>query len=73
MAGRIKIDSERCKGCDLCVRVCPPHILVIGANPNSKGYYTVEMQDESKCTGCTFCALVCPDLALEVYRLEQGE
>lgn len=73
MAGRVRIDSERCKGCDLCVRACPQHILAIGQNPNSKGYYSVEMQDEKKCTACSFCALVCPDLALEVYRLEKGE
>lgn len=75
MAGVLKINTERCKGCSLCVSVCPPKILSIGQAVNSKGHYAVQQTDEDRCIGCAFCALICPDLALEVYRTEkkQGE
>ncbi|CAA7599974.1 4Fe-4S ferredoxin-type, iron-sulphur binding domain protein [Acididesulfobacillus acetoxydans] len=69
----VEIKTERCKGCGLCVSVCPKKVLEIGETANSKGYYAVIMQDEDKCIGCAFCALMCPDLALEVYRAEKGE
>jgi len=69
----VKINTERCKSCGLCVHACPKNILVIGEVANSKGYYTVEVTDQSECIACAFCALICPDLALEVYREEKGE
>ena len=73
MASHVKINSERCKGCGLCVHACPKKILAIGEVANGKGHYAVAMQDDSKCISCAFCALICPDLALEVYRFEKGE
>ena len=69
----VKINTERCKSCGLCVYVCPKKILSIGEVANSKGFYTVEVKDQRECIGCAFCALICPDLALEVYREEKGE
>lgn len=67
MAGKIKIDSERCKGCGLCVTVCPQNVITIAEKSNSKGYFPAEPTGPG-CTGCTNCAVVCPDCAIEVYR-----
>jgi len=36
--GRIKIDRERCKGCELCVHFCPKGCIVIDESYNSRGY-----------------------------------
>ncbi len=72
MQGRVAVDTERCKGCGLCVHACPQGILAIGQRANGKGYYVVEMLTEKGCKGCSFCALICPDLALEVF-VEKGE
>lgn len=69
----VKINSERCKSCGLCVYACPKKILSIGEVANSKGFYPVAIKDETECIGCAFCALICPDLVLEVYREEKGE
>lgn len=67
--GKINIDKERCKGCELCIKFCPHSLIVIKKNLNNSGFYVAEFLDkDSKCTGCTFCALVCPEIAIEVYR-----
>jgi len=67
MAGKIVIDTERCKGCGLCVAVCPKGSIVICEKSNKKGYFPAQ-QANAECTGCALCALVCPDAAIEVYR-----
>jgi 2-oxoglutarate ferredoxin oxidoreductase subunit delta len=67
MAGKIIIDTERCKGCGLCVVVCPKDGIAISKKSNKKGYFPAESVN-SDCTGCAMCAIVCPDAAIEVYR-----
>lgn len=80
MKGRIEIDEERCKGCGLCITVCPKKQIEISDNLNTKGYYPARFkeadageQDPIKCTGCALCAVTCPDVAIEVYREEKAE
>ncbi len=65
---QVKIDIERCKGCELCTTVCPKEILQLSKNMNKKGYLVIEILDEEKCIGCGMCALICPDVALEVWK-----
>lgn len=73
--GRIEINRERCKGCGLCVTVCPKQQIEIAQDLNAKGYYPARFREEQvcdskhrKCTGCALCAVICPDVAIEVYR-----
>ena len=66
--GRIVIDEERCKGCKLCVSVCPQGILVILSRFNERGYMPAEVTNMEKCTGCSMCAIICPDVCITVYR-----
>jgi len=66
---RITVDEERCKGCGLCVAVCPKKIIVLSpARINAKGYYPAQVIDAALCTGCAFCATMCPDTAIIVER-----
>jgi len=67
MAGKIIINSERCKGCGLCITVCNKHGIAISAKSNKTGYFPVE-KTEGECSGCGLCAIICPDAAIEVYR-----
>ena len=71
MAGKIIIDIERCKGCTLCVTVCPNNVITISEKSNSKGYFPA-VSTGPDCTGCANCAIVCPDCAIEVYRDKAG-
>jgi len=66
----IIIDAERCKGCHLCVSVCPKEIITPASHINQKGYIPAEViaAKAHECTGCTACALICPDAAISVYR-----
>lgn len=64
--GTVVIDIERCKGCDLCVEVCPPRVLVMADEVNRLGYrYPVLIPG---CTGCERCAEICPDFCFTVYK-----
>ncbi|MDD5326207.1 MAG: ferredoxin family protein [Phycisphaerae bacterium] len=67
MAGKIVINIERCKGCGLCVAVCPKGGIVISKQSNKSGYFPAE-KNNSACTGCASCAIICPEAAIEVYR-----
>lgn len=68
--GTVVIDTDRCKGCDLCVIACPQDVLVLaGKEVNDRGYHYAVMEKPGSCTGCTACATVCPDGCIEVYRM----
>ena len=41
MAYEHVVDREVCKGCGLCVAVCPKGVLEIGKEMNAKGYFPV--------------------------------
>jgi 2-oxoglutarate ferredoxin oxidoreductase subunit delta len=72
--GRIVIDSERCKGCELCLAACPPAVIELASELNTKGYRPAVYMANGQCTGCALCAVVCPDACITVYRdLTQSE
>ena len=65
--GDIKVDVEKCKGCELCVVACPQDAIALSDGINKQGYhYAVLIEDV--CNGCKSCALVCPDAVITVYR-----
>ncbi|MBQ7180497.1 MAG: ferredoxin family protein [Bacteroidaceae bacterium] len=67
--GLIVVDTERCKGCGLCVEACPLHLLTLSDKAvNMKGYSFAVQADWERCNGCTSCAVVCPDACISVYR-----
>jgi 2-oxoglutarate ferredoxin oxidoreductase subunit delta len=67
--GRIVIDTERCKGCELCTTVCPQDVIRMSSSFNTTGYRPVQLVDPlGACTGCAVCAIICPDTAITVYR-----
>ncbi|MDR0371925.1 MAG: 4Fe-4S binding protein [Prevotellaceae bacterium] len=68
--GAVVVNTERCKGCDLCVVACPPHTLALSKEANTKGYNYAYMANPDSCTGCASCAYVCPDACITVYKVK---
>ncbi|GHU62783.1 2-oxoacid:acceptor oxidoreductase subunit delta [Clostridia bacterium] len=70
---KVEFDAERCKGCCLCVSVCPKNILIINQESiNGLGYHTAGVTDMNLCIGCISCGLMCPDGAICVKREMMG-
>jgi len=68
MKGKIKIDTERCKGCGYCADACPSGVIAIGSHFNQGGFFPAVAAHPEKCTGCAICANLCPEVAIEVCR-----
>lgn len=61
--------TDRCKGCGLCVEVCPKHILEIQKDKiNKKGHSPAGITNQDECIGCASCAIMCPDCIITVER-----
>ena len=66
---KITFQTDRCKGCALCVSACPKGLIQIAKDKiNLKGHHPAEITDMEKCVGCAFCATMCPDCIIEVER-----
>lgn len=62
----ITIDAEYCKGCNLCVHVCPKGALQKGTEVRSTKGYLMPVVDPEKCILCRMCEIVCPDFSVIV-------
>ena len=66
---KLTFKTDKCKGCGLCVDVCPKRVLKLAEDKiNIKGHHPVEAVNEADCIGCAFCATMCPDCAITVER-----
>ena len=66
MAKKFKIDVNNawCKGCSLCIGVCPKTVLELSDRVKSFP------AREENCIGCRQCENICPDLAITI---KEGE
>ncbi len=66
---KVSFRQDRCKGCGLCVSVCPKKIVEMDdSSLNSKGYHPAKVSDMSKCIACAFCATICPDCVITIEK-----
>ncbi len=65
---RIEVDERLCKGCGICIEMCPPKVMELSDRISPVGYHPASLRDQAGCTGCAVCGKMCPDLAIEVYR-----
>lgn len=69
---KVIIDPDRCKGCGLCVHMCPKKVLELNKKKlNKKGYTPSNPVRLDDCIGCAICAMMCPDCAITVIK-EKG-
>jgi len=66
MAYKHSIDADRCKGCGLCIAVCPKKVLEISGEVNSKGYFPAYQARPEDCVFCSTCCIMCPDVAISI-------
>jgi NAD-dependent dihydropyrimidine dehydrogenase PreA subunit len=60
------IKEQYCKGCSICVNVCPTGVLVIEETPKSIFGLIAKIDKPDYCIGCMLCELHCPDFAIIV-------
>jgi indolepyruvate ferredoxin oxidoreductase beta subunit len=56
----LEINSAWCKGCDICVKLCPERCLALNAEQ------VAVLKNPDACTGCHVCEWLCPDFAISV-------
>jgi 2-oxoglutarate ferredoxin oxidoreductase subunit delta len=66
MSYQLTIDNERCKGCGLCVSVCPKKVLTLSEEVNPKGYFPAFQGRPEDCNHCAICCMMCPDVAISI-------
>ena len=60
-----KANLELCKGCRLCVGVCPKKCIIPTEDVNSNGYEVFDINEEN-CIGCGMCYKICPDCVFTI-------
>lgn len=70
--GKVIFQEDLCKGCNLCVTVCPTDVIALdNTNLNTKGYHPAGAVNPDKCIACMNCALICPDLVITVEKFDK--
>ena len=60
---KLDINAAWCKGCDICVKLCPERCLALN------DHQVAELTAQEACTGCRVCEWLCPDFAIEVRTI----
>ena len=69
---RTAIDLRYCKGCNICVYICPKKCYSKGADISERGYFAAVVSAPENCYNykregkliCELCTLSCPDQAI---------
>ncbi|HUT85872.1 MAG TPA: 4Fe-4S dicluster domain-containing protein [Elusimicrobiales bacterium] len=69
---KIEVNDMRCKGCKLCVMVCPKNCIEMSDKFSVTGYFPAKMTKKDCCIGCGMCVQICPDLAITLYKEKAG-
>jgi len=57
---RIDINEPWCKGCEICVEVCPKKVLKMED-------FVAKVVQLDNCIECMLCEVLCPDFAIVVH------
>jgi len=69
-AKQIDVDPKMCKGCHICIFVCPHGVLKKTDVVDNRGFFLPEVVDLEACVVCRLCEMECPDFAISVVEAE---
>ncbi len=73
----VEITGEKCKGCAVCVVVCPRGCIQLELTTfNANGFHPAKFTyhgTKGDCNACGLCYMVCPDYAVTtIKKLHKG-
>ena len=77
---KTEINPAYCKGCNICVYVCPKSVYTKSKKLSEQGYFVPNVSSPENCfnherTGkmlCELCVLSCPEQAIKWVPEESG-
>ena len=66
------LQYDRCKGCELCINICPKNVLEKSTTLNRNVQYPPTMKADAQCTLCRMCEYVCPDFSIYVVAIQEA-
>ena len=69
--GRVEVLVDYCKGCGLCVAVCPTGALALASELGPMGINPARPVAGADCRLCRNCTAMCPDAAIRLIRLDE--
>ena len=69
-AKQIDVDPEMCKGCHICISICPHGVLKKADVVDNRGFFLPVVADLDACVVCRLCEMECPDFAISVVEVE---
>jgi 2-oxoglutarate ferredoxin oxidoreductase subunit delta len=70
---KLWINEGYCKGCLICVDICPTNALQSSEEINAKGYTIPVENDMNQCKACGLCELMCPDFAIAIEEVDEAD
>jgi len=67
-AKQIDVDAKMCKGCHICIFVCPHSVLKKADVVDNRGFFLPVVADLEACVVCRLCEMECPDFAISVVE-----
>lgn len=67
-AKQIDVDPKMCKGCHICIFVCPHDVLKKADVVDNRGFFLPVVADLEACVACRLCEMECPDFAISVVE-----
>ncbi|MCL2099073.1 MAG: 4Fe-4S dicluster domain-containing protein [Oscillospiraceae bacterium] len=65
----ITFNAETCKGCELCIDVCPKKIIILDKDKiNKNGHHPAAVKDPEACISCGQCYIICPQIAVKIEK-----
>ena len=64
---KLVVNEVWCKGCRICVDLCPQHVLEMVEAPQRWEGTVVKVTKMDACNGCGICEVECPDFAITAF------